>query len=300
MRGTWKKSPSRRGAFASASSSGSDGRISSARVGQSNGTACVIGSTSLVSSARRASTYSRMAPRSPVIARDLVVGQPQAREQRQLANFVGGDPRHGGGFIPRSRATDTEPPWTRIFAPLGARTNWPQRAYKRYSDGSDMRLSGNRFRALVVCLCSLGLRRDGGGRMPDAQTQHAAYSAELLVRFEVTPDKARDGRRCWDSERPPPVPRPTCWGWSIRSPPPRPIRAACCATPISRTARWSRAAARSISRSWAASASGWARPDAADGDSPVPARLPGRRRRASAAWSAKAAPQLDRRRFPNT
>jgi len=26
--------------------------------------------------------------------------------------------------------------------------------------------------------------------MPDAQTQHAAYSAELLVRFEVTPDKS--------------------------------------------------------------------------------------------------------------
>jgi hypothetical protein len=50
-----------------------------------------------------------------------------------------------------------------------------------------MRLSGNRFRALVVCLAALGC--DTGGRMPDAQTQPAAYSAELLVRFEVTPDK---------------------------------------------------------------------------------------------------------------
>jgi len=50
-----------------------------------------------------------------------------------------------------------------------------------------MRLSGNRFRALVVCLAALGC--DTGGRVPDAQTQHAAYSAELLVRFEVTPDK---------------------------------------------------------------------------------------------------------------
>jgi hypothetical protein len=51
-----------------------------------------------------------------------------------------------------------------------------------------MRLSGNRFRALVVCLAALSC--DTGGRVPDAQTQHAAYSAELLVRFEVTPDKA--------------------------------------------------------------------------------------------------------------
>jgi hypothetical protein len=50
-----------------------------------------------------------------------------------------------------------------------------------------MRLSGIRFRALLVCLAALSC--DTGGRAPDAQTQHAAYSAELLVRFEVTPDK---------------------------------------------------------------------------------------------------------------
>jgi hypothetical protein len=50
-----------------------------------------------------------------------------------------------------------------------------------------MRLSGNRFRALVVCLAALGC--DTGGRVPDAQTPHAAYSAELLVRFEITPDR---------------------------------------------------------------------------------------------------------------
>ena len=51
-----------------------------------------------------------------------------------------------------------------------------------------MRLSGIRFRVLVVCLAALGC--DTGGRVPDAQTQHASYSAELLVRFEVTPDRA--------------------------------------------------------------------------------------------------------------
>jgi hypothetical protein len=51
-----------------------------------------------------------------------------------------------------------------------------------------MRLSGIRFRALLVCLAALGC--DTGGRVPDAQTQPAAYSAELMVRFEVAPDKA--------------------------------------------------------------------------------------------------------------
>jgi hypothetical protein len=52
--------------------------------------------------------------------------------------------------------------------------------------------SGNRFRALFVCLApfvSLALGCDGGGRMPDAQTQPAAYSAELSVRFEVSADR---------------------------------------------------------------------------------------------------------------
>ena len=67
--------------------------------------------------------------------------------------------------------------------------------------------SGNRFRALLVCLTPavcLALACDGGGRMalalaigcdggahvPDAQTQPATYSAELSVRFEVSPDRA--------------------------------------------------------------------------------------------------------------
>ena len=52
--------------------------------------------------------------------------------------------------------------------------------------------SGNRFRALLVCLTPavcLAIGCDGGGRMPDAQTQPAAYSAELSVRFEVSPDR---------------------------------------------------------------------------------------------------------------
>ena len=51
-----------------------------------------------------------------------------------------------------------------------------------------MKPSGNRVRALVVCLAPamcLAVGCDGGGRMPDAQTQPAAYSAELSVRFEV-------------------------------------------------------------------------------------------------------------------
>ena len=246
------------GAFASASSSGSDGRVSSARAGQSNGTACVIGSTSLVSSARRASTYSRMAPRSPVMRATSSSDSRKRREQRQLANFVGGDPRHGAVSYHDRAHRYGGAPEHRFSTPLRARTNWPQRRTTRYSDGSDMRLSGIRFRALVVCLAALGC--DTGGRVPDAQTQHAAYSAELLVRFEVDAGQTSDGvgagiqgGRRWSGE-------PTCWGWSIRSPPRRPIRAACCATPISRTARWSRAAAPSISRSWAASASGWARP----------------------------------------
>src|SRR5262245_28751725 len=63
----------------------------------------------------------------------------------------------------------------------------------RYSVWSDMMPSGNRFRALVVCLAplvcgALALGCDGGGHMPDAQTQPAAYSAELSVRFEASPD----------------------------------------------------------------------------------------------------------------
>jgi len=52
--------------------------------------------------------------------------------------------------------------------------------------------SGNRFRALFVCLTPamcLALGCDGGERMPDAQTQPAAYSSELSVRFEVSPDR---------------------------------------------------------------------------------------------------------------
>ena len=52
--------------------------------------------------------------------------------------------------------------------------------------------SGNRFRALVVCLApvvSLAFGCDGGGHLPDAQTQPAAYSAELSVRFEVSADR---------------------------------------------------------------------------------------------------------------
>jgi len=55
-----------------------------------------------------------------------------------------------------------------------------------------MLLSGNRFRALVVCLTPalcVASACDVGGRMPDAQTQPAAYSAELSVRFEVSPDR---------------------------------------------------------------------------------------------------------------
>jgi len=51
-----------------------------------------------------------------------------------------------------------------------------------------MKPAGNRFRALLVCLSPavcLAIGCDGGGRMPDAQTQPAAYSAELSVRFEV-------------------------------------------------------------------------------------------------------------------
>ena len=53
--------------------------------------------------------------------------------------------------------------------------------------------SGNRFRALGVYLTqavSVALSCDAGGRMPDAQTQPAAVSSELSVRFEVSPDRS--------------------------------------------------------------------------------------------------------------
>jgi hypothetical protein len=57
--------------------------------------------------------------------------------------------------------------------------------------------SGNRLRALVVCLAQVAsvagvasFGCDGGGRVPDAQTQPAAVSAELSVRFEVSPDRS--------------------------------------------------------------------------------------------------------------
>ena len=56
MRGTWKKLASRRGAFCSASSIGSDGATWSGRSGQSNGTAWVIGSTADVSRSLQAAT----------------------------------------------------------------------------------------------------------------------------------------------------------------------------------------------------------------------------------------------------
>jgi hypothetical protein len=52
--------------------------------------------------------------------------------------------------------------------------------------------SGKRFRALIVCLAPvagvamLTTGCDGGGRVPDAQTQPASVSSELSVRFEVT------------------------------------------------------------------------------------------------------------------
>jgi hypothetical protein len=58
-----------------------------------------------------------------------------------------------------------------------------------------MKPSGNRSRALDVCLtlavCGAlpAFGCDGGGHVPDANTQPAAYSAELSVRFEVSPDR---------------------------------------------------------------------------------------------------------------
>jgi hypothetical protein len=59
-----------------------------------------------------------------------------------------------------------------------------------------MKPSGNRLRALLACLApalaclTLALGCDGGAHVPDAQTQPAAYSSELSVRFEVSPDRA--------------------------------------------------------------------------------------------------------------
>jgi hypothetical protein len=59
-----------------------------------------------------------------------------------------------------------------------------------------MTSSGNRFRALVVYLAQAASVAsvassacDAGGRVPDAQTQPASVSAELSVRFEVSPDR---------------------------------------------------------------------------------------------------------------
>jgi hypothetical protein len=98
---------------------------------------------------------------------------------------------------------------------------------------------------------------DGGGRVPDAQTQPAAYSAELSVRFEVS-RSARDGLGARRSARRPPDPRPTSSGLVD------PLAAAapdqgCVLRDVDLTNRaLAPAAAPSISRSWAASASAWA------------------------------------------
>ena len=92
MRGTWKKSPSRRGAFASASSSGSEGaRLVGARRAVERHR---VGHRLDVAGVERAQGVHVFEDGAQIAghARDLVVGQPQAREQRQLANFVGGDP----------------------------------------------------------------------------------------------------------------------------------------------------------------------------------------------------------------
>ena len=64
IRGTWKKLPSRAGALASASSTESIGPGRSSRIGQSKGTAWVMGSTALVSSCRSSSMWPRMASSS--------------------------------------------------------------------------------------------------------------------------------------------------------------------------------------------------------------------------------------------
>ena len=189
--------------------------------------------------------------------RDLLVGQPQAREQRELANFVGGDARHGRGLSYHGHHRAGTP--ARFRTRLRGSTEFATRRDTRYSVGSDMTLSGNRFRALVVCLAPASRWRSaataaGACRMRRRSPPRTRRSCRCASRSAPI---ARRRSRCWDSAPPPPVPRPTCSAWSIRWPPPRPIRDACCATSISRTARWSRAAAPSISRSSAASASAW-------------------------------------------
>ena len=140
---------------------------------------------------------------------------------------------------------------------------------------------------------------DGGARMPDAQTQPAAYSAELSVRFEVSPACRHDGlgaglprrrRRARDRRARPGQSagrRGARSGMRAARRRPREPRARRCA------------AARSISRSSAASASAWARPDAADVIRTLPARLPGRRRRRRRRGRRSGA-AARRRGFPNT
>ena len=228
------------------------------RVGQSNGTACVIGSTDAVSSARRASTYSRMARQIVGHRAPSPLREPQPREQRELADFVGGDARHESRiFIPRLSLP------TRGGAQFGARPEFATGRATRYSVGSDMTPSGNRFRALVVYLAPAASVRwrsaaTAAGGCRTRRRSPRAYSAELSVRFEVSPDRPDDGlgarvprRRRRSRDR-----RARSGRSAGRGRAQSRVRA--CATSTSRTARWSRAAARSISRSSAASASAWA------------------------------------------
>ena len=257
IRGTWKKLPSRRGAFASASSSGSDGFTSSSRVGQSNGTACVIGS--IDGRVERAQGIDILEDRAQIVGhrRDLLLGQAQARQQREFTDFVGGDARHDRVAV-HTTINRADP----VRVRLRVRPEFATKHATRYSVGSDMTPSGNRFRALLVCLTPavcLAIGCDGGGRDAGRADAAGRVLGGAVGSFRGQPRSARDRLGARLPRRRPPDPRPTSWGWSIRWRPPRRIRDACCATSISRTARWRPAAAPSISRSWAASASAWAR-----------------------------------------
>ena len=163
-----------------------------------------------------------------------------------------------------------------------------------------MMLSGNRFRALVVCLAPAPVRGDRLRRRRAHAGRADAARARTPRSCPCASRSARIARRwspCWDSAPRPPVPRPTCSAWSIRWPRPRPIRDACCATSISRTARWSlRGSSVDLEELGGVGVGLGAAGSAADGD-------PHRSRastRTSPAWSAAWSARRRRNRSPRS
>ena len=190
IRGTWKKLPSRRGAFASASSGDSDGFTSSfaGRAVERHRVRHRLDRGRV----ERAQGIDILEDRAQIVGhrRDLLLGQAQARQQREFTDFVGGDSRHDRVAV-HTTINRTDP----VRVRLRARPEFATRHATRYSVGSEMTPSGNRFRALLVCLTpavclALALRR----RRADAGRADAAGRVlrGAVRSFRGQPRSARD------------------------------------------------------------------------------------------------------------